>query len=68
MQEGDTVKQNHHQWLREFGRAKVHDQVERVTTIMKLCDDMDDFEKKFARVFKKSAIDPQLTFAWDMSK
>jgi hypothetical protein len=51
---------NHHQWLKEFGRQKVHDQIERVVTIMKLCDNMDEFRQKFARVFKKSA--PQLTF------
>ncbi len=58
-------QQNHHQWLREFGRHKVHDQIERVVTIMKLCDDMDDFRRKFARVFKKSAIAGQMTFNWD---
>lgn len=58
-------RQNHHQWLKEFGRQRVHDQIERVTTIMKLCDSMDDFKQKFARVFKKSAIDPQMSFAWD---
>lgn len=58
-------KQNHHQWLKEFGRQKVHDQIERVITIMKLCDDMDDFRRKFARVFKKSAIAEQLSFGWD---
>jgi len=45
---------NHHQWLKKFGRAKVHDQIERVITIMKLCNDMDDFRKKFSRVFKKT--------------
>ena len=28
----------------------MHDQIERVVTIMKLCDDMEDFRKKFARV------------------
>jgi hypothetical protein len=61
-------KQNHHQWLKEFGRSKIHDQVERVTTIMKLCDDMEDFKKKFARVFKRSAIDPQLSFSWDIGR
>jgi hypothetical protein len=44
---------NHHQWLKQFGRDKVHDQIEKVVTIMKLCDDMDDFRKKFARVFKR---------------
>jgi P63C domain len=55
-------KQNHHQWLREFGREKVHNQLERVITIMKLCDDMDDFRKKFARVFRKSPL--QTEFSW----
>jgi hypothetical protein len=50
---------------KEFKRQKVHDQIERVVTIMKLCDDMDDFRKKFARVFKKSAIAEQMSFSWD---
>ena len=58
-------RQNHHQWLKEFGRQKVHDRIERVITIMKLCDNMDDFRLKFAKVFKKSALDPQMSFAWD---
>jgi hypothetical protein len=58
-------KQNHHQWLKEFGRQRVHDQIERVITIMKLCNDMNDFRKKFARVFKKTVIeDAQLDFGW----
>jgi hypothetical protein len=56
--------QNHHQWLKEFGKQKVHDQIERVTTIMKLCDNMDDFRQKFAKVFKKTALSDQLTFGW----
>lgn len=51
---------NHHQWLKQFGREKVHDQIERVVTIMKLCDDMDDFRSKFAKVFKKTPV--QLSF------
>jgi hypothetical protein len=58
-------KQNHHQWLKEFGRQKVHDQIERVTTIMKLCTDMNDFRAKFAKVFKKTVIDDQLDFGWE---
>jgi hypothetical protein len=45
---------NHHQWLKKHGKEKVHDQIERVITIMKLCDDMSDFREKFSRVFKKS--------------
>jgi len=55
-------KQNHHQWLKEFGRQKVNDQLQRVIAVMKLCDDMDDFRKKFARVFKKSPL--QTEFTW----
>jgi hypothetical protein len=51
---------NHHQWLKEFGRSKVNDQIQRVITIMKLCEDMDDFKAKFAKVFKKSPL--QMTF------
>jgi hypothetical protein len=35
---------------------------------MKLCEDMNDFRLKFAKVFKKSVIDPQMTFSWDTAK
>jgi hypothetical protein len=51
---------NHHQWLKDFGRGQVHDQIQRVVTIMKLCDSMDEFKQKFARVFKKSPL--QMSF------
>lgn len=57
-------RQNHHQWLKEFGRQKVHDQVERVITIMKLCDDMNEFRQKFARVFKRADLANQMAFTW----
>jgi len=57
-------KQNHHQWLKDFGKQKVHDQIERVTTIMKLCTDMNDFRVKFAKVFKKTAVSGQMSFEW----
>jgi hypothetical protein len=53
---------NHHQWLKEFGRDRVHDQITRVVTIMKLCTDMKDFSSKFSKVFKKDT--PQLAFEW----
>ena len=56
---------NHHQWLKEFGRQKVNDQIQRVITVMKLCDNMEDFRAKFARVFKKTAISEQLNFDWE---
>ena len=45
---------NHHQWLREFGRDKVHDQLERVIAIMKSCDSMAEFRKRFEKVFSKT--------------
>ena len=48
-------KRNHHQWLKEFGREKVNNQIQQVIAIMKLCDDMADFRKKFDRVFRKMA-------------
>jgi hypothetical protein len=50
--------QNHHQWLKKFGRDKVHDQITKVVTIMKLCNDMVGFREKFSRLF-----DRQLSFA-----
>ena len=53
--------QNHHQWLKKFGREKVHDQIQKVVTIMNLCDDMNEFRAKFSRVFKKTPL--QITFS-----
>jgi hypothetical protein len=61
-------KQNHHQWLKDFGKQKVHDQIERVITIMKLCDDMEDFKQKFSKVFKKTVVSDQLDFGWEEKK
>lgn len=55
-------KQNHHQWLREHGQREVNNQIQRVITIMKLCDDMDEFRRKFAKVFQKSPLQMEL---WD---
>lgn len=54
---------NHHQWLKKFGRNQVHDQIQRVVTIMKLCTDMADFRRKFERVFAKGPL--QLSFLDD---
>ena len=59
---------NHHQWLREFGKEKLIGQIQSVITIMKLCNDMNEFKEKFARVFKKAT--PQATFEdinWNVS-
>ena len=48
-------RMNHHQWLKQFGREKVNNQLQRTIAVMKLCDTMDEFKKKFARVFQKAA-------------
>jgi P63C domain len=53
-------KTNHHQWLKQWGRQRVNDQIQRVITVMKLCDDMTDFRKKFAKVFKKTPLQFEL--------
>jgi hypothetical protein len=57
---------NHHQWLKDFGRNKVHDQILKVITIMKLCNNMDEFREKFARVFKKSPLQLSFDLALDV--
>ena len=56
-------QKNHHQWLKDFGREKVHDQIERVVTIMKLCDNMQEFRQKFDRVFNRTP--QQISFTWE---
>jgi hypothetical protein len=49
-----------HQWLKKFGRERVHDQTTKVVTVTSLCQNMTDFRAKFAHVFKKSPL--QMTF------
>lgn len=46
-------RRNHHQWLKQFGKEAVHRQIGSVIAIMKLCDDMPEFRRKFERVFSK---------------
>ncbi len=58
-------RQNHHQWLREYGRDKLHRQLGGVIAIMKDCRDMDEFRAKFKRVFDRS---DQLSFDFDWAE
>ena len=44
---------NHHQWLKDFGRDKVNNHLQRVIAVMKLCTNMTDFQGKFAKVFSR---------------
>ena len=55
-------KKNHHQWLKDFGRQKINDHLQRVIAVMKLCDDMEDFKRKFKKVFQKNLL--QSEFNW----
>ena len=48
---GPHKGRNHHQWLKEFGKAKLIGQIQSVITIMKLSTDREDFKRKFAKVF-----------------
>jgi hypothetical protein len=52
--------QNHHQWLEKLGRERVNNQIQQVIAVMRLCDDMADFKRKFARVFQKSPLQLEL--------
>jgi hypothetical protein len=55
-------RKNHHQWLKQHGREKVNNQVQQVIAIMKLCDDMADFKRKFSKVFQKGPLQMEI---WD---
>ncbi len=44
---------NQHQWLKDFGRDKVNNQIQQVIAIMKLCKDMEDFKGKFKKFLRK---------------
>ena len=46
-------RNNLHQWLKEYGREQVSAQLNQVLGIMKTCQDMNEFRKKFDYVFKK---------------
>lgn len=52
-------RKNHHQWLKEFGKDKLTAQIWQTVAIMKTCQNMDQFRRRFAKVFDKS---PQLAF------
>ena len=47
---------NHHQWLKQFGRQRVDRQIHRVIGMMEACQSIEEFKRKFARVFKNMPI------------
>jgi len=56
-------RQNHHQWLQKYGKERLNNQIQQVIAVMKLCDDMPEFRRKFDKVFKKTPL--QLDFDFD---
>jgi hypothetical protein len=56
--------QNHHQWLRKFGRDKVQAQIAANVALMRNCNTMDDFRRMFHKAFGKYGDIQQLTFDW----
>lgn len=52
---------NHHQWLKQYGRDRVNNQIQRIIAIMQTCNTMAEFRQKFAHIYKQ---DPHQT-AWD---
>jgi hypothetical protein len=53
-------RKNHHQWLKQYGRERIHDQLQRIIAVMKMSDSMRDFERKFEHVFNRKPL--QLSF------
>lgn len=60
-------RQNHHQWLKQYGKERLNNQIQQVIAVMRLCDDMQDFRRKFDRVFRKTPLQLELTFDFDQS-
>ena len=56
--------QNHHQWLRKFGRDKVQAQIAANVALMRNCETMDDFRRMFTKAFGKYGDITQLTLDW----
>jgi hypothetical protein len=48
---GPARGHNHHQWLQDFGQKELNNHLQRVVAVMKMCNDMGEFRRKFPRVF-----------------
>lgn len=44
--------ENLHQWLKKYGREALHNQIQRVIAVMKTCDSMPEFKRRFDKAFK----------------
>jgi hypothetical protein len=57
---------NHHQHLTKFGQKELNDHLLQVIAVMRLCNDMDDFRRKFPRAFPTGPVQLEFSGAqWD---
>jgi hypothetical protein len=57
---------NHHQWLTGFGQKELNNHLQQVIAVMRLCNDMDEFRRKFPRAFPNGPIQLELAGAgWE---
>lgn len=58
---------NHHQHLTGFGQKELNDHLQQVIAVMRLCNDMDDFKRKFPRAFPRGPVQTEMTgIGWDV--
>jgi hypothetical protein len=63
---GPAKGHNHHQHLTSFGQKELNDHLQQVIAVMRLCNDMDDFKRKFPRAFPQGPLQLEITgFGWD---
>lgn len=57
---------NHHQHLTGFGQQELNNHLHQVIAVMRLCNDMDEFKRKFPRAFPQGPTQLEMTgIGWD---
>lgn len=57
---------NHHQLLTAFGQKELDNHLQQVIAVMRLCNDMDDFKRKFPRAFPRVGGQLEISgYEWD---
>jgi hypothetical protein len=63
---GPARGHNHHQHLTPFGQRELNDHLQQVIAVMRLCNDMNDFKRKFPRAFPTGPLQLELAgVGWD---
>jgi hypothetical protein len=62
-----TKGRNHHQHLTDFGHQELNNHLQQVIAVMRLCNDMDEFKRKFPRAFPQGQRQLEMTgIGWDV--